>query len=209
MPNPNQRDLVDGMIARIEEANAKAYEQFASASERTLKSEQESTPQPPDQPDLPAAPNRQSSRARPLFFALIGLLLAASTCVTAFAWDPSYGDAAKLAIARWANALVLQTVPLAQTTPRDSVPAAPSVSPEIAQRLQRAADDLANVEQQIEQLKASQEQMVRDNAKVFDQLNASLAQMTRQNAAVAKQLKATQEQLADVASANPARRRRP
>jgi hypothetical protein len=207
MPNPNQTDPIDGMIARIEEANARAYEQFASASERALKSEQESTPQPQDQPDLSAAPKRESSRARPLFFVLIGLLLTASACVTAFAWDPSYGDAAKLVIARWANARVLQTVPLAQT-PRDSVPVAPLISPEIAQRLQRAADDLANVERQIEQLKASQEQIVRDNARVVEQLNASLAQTARQNAAITLQLKELRAQLADTAAANPARRRR-
>jgi uncharacterized protein YgiM (DUF1202 family) len=206
MTNPNHTDL-EGMIARIEEANARAYEQLGRADENDLKSEPDSTRLPPARPDPPAASKRRLTRARPLFVAFIGLLLAASAGVTAFAWEPSYGDTAKQMIARWAKPWVFQTAH--QAPPLDGVPAAPPISPEIAQRLQKMADDLANVEQQIEQLKASQEQMVRDNAKVFDQLNASLAQMTRQNAAVAKQLKATQEQLADVASANPARRRRP
>jgi acetyl-CoA carboxylase alpha subunit len=41
------------------------------------------------------------------------------------------------------------------------------------------ARDLANVEQGIEQLKASQEQMASDNAKAVEQLKASQEQMTR------------------------------
>jgi hypothetical protein len=205
MPNPNQTNLLPGMIARLEEANARAYEQFTRADQGVLKSEQDSTRHSSDPPDSPSAPKRQSSRARLLFLVFIGILVAASAYVTDFAWDPSYGDAAKLMIARWADAWVPQTAPLAQK-PRDDVPPAPQISPEIAQRLQRTADDLANAEQQIEQLKASQEQMVHDNAIVVDQLNASLEQMTRQNEATAKQLKATQQELSEVASTRRRRR---
>jgi len=218
MPNPNQTDLIDGMIARLEKANAEAREQFARSDERVLKSEQH----PLDQEDPPAAPKRRSSRAGPLFVALICLLLAASACVTAFAWEPSYGDAAKLIFARWANAFVLQTLPQARTIPQDSAAAAPPISPEIAQPLQRMADDLANVKKQIEQLKASQEQrirrdaaiaeqfntsqeqMERDAAKVVEQINAALAEVARHNAAVAEQLKTSQEQLAEVLSSRAA-----
>jgi hypothetical protein len=75
------------------------------------------------------------------------------------------------------------------------------------------ARDRAAVELEIEQLKAiieqlktSQEQMVRDNAAVAEQLKASQEQMARlivwqeqmvrDNAAVAAQLKASQEQMA-------------
>jgi hypothetical protein len=214
MPNPNnQIDLLDNrMIARLEQANARAYEEFARTNERVLKSDQDSARHPSDLQDHPSAvAKRRSSRARPLFVALIGLLLlAAFAGVTAFAWEPSYGEAAKVVIARWAKLLwMVQSVPGAQTTPRDGVPAAPLISPDVAQQLQRMAHDLANVEQQVEQLKANQEQMirsdaavaeqfktsqeqiVRDNAKAVEQLNAAVAQMARQNAALAKQLKAS------------------
>jgi hypothetical protein len=205
MPNPNQTDLLDGMIARLEEANTRAYVQLAPADEGVSKSEQDAARHPTDQQDPSAAPKRQSSRARLLFLALIGLVLAASVCITAFAWEPSaYGDATKLIIARWANAWVLQTEPQAQTTPQDGASAAPLISPEIGQRLQTMADDLANVEQQIEQLKASQEQIVRRDAAVTEQLNAALAEMARHHASVTEQLKATQEQLAEVAASRPA-----
>jgi hypothetical protein len=214
MPDQHQTDL---MIARLEKANARAYEQLARSDERVLKSEQHSL----DQDDPSSAPKRQSPRARPLFVALIGLLLAASACVTAFTWEPSY-VAAKLIFARWANASVSQTLPEARTMPHDNAPAAPLISPETARPLQRMADDLANVEKQIEQLKASQEQiirrdqaiaeqfntsqqqMARDNTKVVEQLNAALAEAARHNAAVAEQLKTSQERLAEVWSSRAA-----
>jgi hypothetical protein len=64
------------------------------------------------------------------------------------------------------------------------------------------ASDLANVEQKIEQLKASQEQMARDNASAIEQLKASQEQTARDNASALEQLKASQEQAArDNASA--------
>src|SRR5205823_9240899 len=121
----------------------------------------------------------------------------------------SYGDAAKPIIARWAPQLILtsslpleklglavqpspsavevaaaeplspQPTPSAQAAPQDVAPSAAPVSPELALLLQTMARDLANVEQGIEQLKASQEQMASDNAKAVEQLKASQEQMTR------------------------------
>jgi septal ring factor EnvC (AmiA/AmiB activator) len=58
------------------------------------------------------------------------------------------------------------------------------------------ARDLASVEHGIEQLKTSQEQMVRDNANLAEQLKAAQAQMARDNENAAAQLKASQEQIA-------------
>ena len=69
--------------------------------------------------------------------------------------------------------------------------------PELTQRLQTIARDLANLEQGIEQLKNSQEQLTRDNATVAEQLKAALSQLTRDNAAATiEQLNASQEQTA-------------
>jgi hypothetical protein len=93
--------------------------------------------------------------------------------------------------------------PRAQTAPEDAAPA--SIGPSLgqAQPLQWMASDLAAVEQEIEQLKASikqlkssQEQMVRDNAELAEQLKAAKLQMARDNENAAGQLRASQEQMA-------------
>lgn len=102
MPNTDQPVLVDAMIARLEKANARAYEKFALRGEEVLRSNKDAKRHPTDQQDLPAVPNVQSSRAGSFFIALIALLLAACACATAAAWEPSYGEAAKH-FARWAN----------------------------------------------------------------------------------------------------------
>jgi hypothetical protein len=220
MPNPNQTDKLDSMIARLEKANARAYQQFARSGERVLKPDQDATRRASDKQDAAASPKRRSSRAGTSFVVLIALLLAAAG-VTVFGWEVSYGEAVKR-FGRWANPWVLQTITQAQTAPRDGVPAGTPISPEISQWLRRMTDDLAKMEQQIGQLKASQEQTIRDaaavsehfrtsqeqmvldNAKVVEQFNAALAQLDSKNVAVAKQLKASQEQLADLASVRAA-----
>jgi hypothetical protein len=86
--------------------------------------------------------------------------------------------------------------PPAQTALAGAAPTAAAPSPGQAQLLQSMARELAAVEQEIEQLKSSQKQMVRDNAELAEQLKASQEQMARDNAAVAEQLKASQEQMA-------------
>ena len=217
MANTDQPVLVDAMIARLEKANARAYEKSALRGEEVLRPNESAKRHPSDQQDLPAVPNGQSSRAGSFFIALIALLLAASACATAVAWEPSYGEAAKR-FARWANPWILQSLPHTWTGPGEGSPAMPSNSPDSAQRLQELADRLATIEQQIEQLRAgqaqtirsntavaeqfrtSQQEMVRDNAETVEKLNAALAQLDRQNAAVASQVKVNQEQLADLAS---------
>ena len=213
MSEPNQTDFLDGMIARLEKANASAYERLADQRQTSLKSEQETAPEPLDQRRT-VAPERQLSRARPLFVGLLTLVLAASICVTAFVWETSYVEAVK-AFVGWSDPSGSSQ---AQLTTRAGATVTPPISPEITQHLQKMADDLANAEQQIERLKASQEetirsaasmselfkasqqQIVRDNAKAIEQLNASLAQITLKSDAVAEQLKRSQEQLAELAS---------
>jgi hypothetical protein len=148
--------------------------------------------------------NRPSAGGRAIR-GFIGLLLAACIGFAAFVSQSSYGDAARQMIARWAPQLVstaslplqnpglpaqpspptvgmvaAQTAsPPAQTASQDVAPTAAPVSPELALSLQTMARDLANVEQGLEQLKASQQQMASDNAKAVEQLKASQEQMTR------------------------------
>jgi hypothetical protein len=134
----------------------------------------------------------------------IGFLLAACVGVAAFTWWQSYYDGA-------AKTATPQPAPLALTAPT-----AAAVSPELAQVLQSVAHDLAIVGQGLEQLRASREEMTRDNAtlaegfkasqeqmvrfieKVSEQLKGIQAQMARDNANVAEQFKASQEQLARI-----------
>jgi len=112
-----------------------------------------------------------------------GFLLAACVGVAVITWWQSdYRNAAKAAPS--------QPAPLAQTAP----PAA--LSPELTQLHQSLARDFAAVGQAIEQLKASQEQMARDNANVAAQLKASQEQTVRLIAQVSEQFKASQEQTA-------------
>ncbi|WP_407181254.1 hypothetical protein [Bradyrhizobium sp. STM 3562] len=68
----------------------------------------------------------------------------------------------------------------AESPPQDAPPAvaAPS-APDVAQLLQSMARDLASLEQGMEQLKASQDQLARDNAKLAEQLKTTQEQMTR------------------------------
>jgi hypothetical protein len=99
----------------------------------------------------------------------------------------------------------LPAVP-AQTPPVGSAPTAAGPSPEQEQLAQLLRGFLAVVEQDIEglktsieQLKTSQEQMVRDNAAIAEQLKATQEQMDRLIA------KASEQQLGPTTSAPPQR----
>jgi len=68
---------------------------------------------------------------------------------------------------------------LAQSAPEGAAPAAAGPSPELTQLLQSMTRDLATLGQGIEQLKAGQEQMARDNANTAEQLRAIQEKMAR------------------------------
>jgi len=183
-PTPNEPDL-NLMIKRLEEANERARKKFARVDERVSASEDEVARHPPDQGKQPTVPNRRTSRGG-LVLGLVGSLLAASFAF----WESPYGDATKQIVARWALSLV-------QPTMQDPAPTVALMPPELTQRLQTMARDLANLEQGIEQLKNSQQQLTRDNATAAEQLKAALSQLTRDNAAaIIEQLNASQEQTA-------------
>jgi hypothetical protein len=160
-------------------------------------------------------PGRLPLRGGSALRGLIGLLLAACIFAAAFASQSSYAGGARQIIARWAPPLVstsslppnkpelaaqpspssprtvaaepMPPTPTAQTAPQKLGPTAAPLSPELAQRLQRMASDLANAEHEIEQLKTSQEQMARDNAKSGEQLKATREQMVNFIAALSEQ----------------------
>src|SRR3984957_4411258 len=72
-----------------------------------------------------------------------------------------------------------QPAPPQPAAPAQTAPEAAGLSPESRQLLQSIARELATVEQGIEQLKASQEQLGPDNAKLAEQLKVNQERMTR------------------------------
>jgi hypothetical protein len=79
----------------------------------------------------------------------------------------------------------VQTAP--QTAPKDAAPAAPAAPPDQTQLLETMARDLANMERDIEQLRANQQQIASDNSKAIEQLKASQEEIKRVLAKVSEQ----------------------
>jgi hypothetical protein len=80
-----------------------------------------------------------------------------------------------------------QATPLTQTAQQDAAPTATPAPPDHTQLLQTLARDLANLEQEIEQLKANQQQMVSDTSKAIGELKTSQEEMKRGLAKVSEQ----------------------
>ena len=80
-----------------------------------------------------------------------------------------------------------QAAPLPQTAPQDAAPAAPAALPDQTQLLQTMARDLADVQRNIEQLKANQQQITSDNLKAVQELKASQEEIKRVLARVSEQ----------------------
>ena len=78
-------------------------------------------------------------------------------------------------------------------TPSD--PAAVASSSELARQLQNIARDLANVEQGLDQLKAEQSRMARENSELNEQVKA-MREVARRNIELTEGVKAMQEQTA-------------
>jgi hypothetical protein len=204
----------DEALARAYEQITSADEELARMHEKVSRLEHDATnrssaPQIPVNTFRPAVP-----RDRPALRGLVGLLLATCICGAAIASQSS--EAARLMIARWIpqpsgstpspplpaqpdpSAVQVaaagpmspsaQTAsPPAQTASPDAAPTPGLASPELAQLLQAIMRDLTNVEQEIEQLKSSQQQMASDNANAADQLKASQEQMARVIAKISEQ----------------------
>jgi predicted FMN-binding regulatory protein PaiB len=214
----NRHAVAGAAILQAYEQIGRPDQPLQRVDEQAFKLDQDAKRHPSDQQKRPAVAGRRPRHGTPLWGG-IGLLLAA--CV--FAWY-SFGDAAKLIISRWvsegisvsslllakpeppaepltvgevvADAALPQSAPLAQTKPQAAPPKAAPASPDFAQLLQTIMRDIANLGQGIEQLKISQEQFARDNAKAIDQLKASQEQVARDHTKAIEQLKATQEQVA-------------
>ena len=86
-----------------------------------------------------------------------------------------------------AEAAPPQAAPLAQTAPQDAALTATAALPDHTQLLQTMARGLANVERNIEQLRANQQQIASDNSKAIEELKASQEEIKRVLARVSEQ----------------------
>jgi len=199
-PDLKANEADDALAARADERLAHAYRQIADADDQLARLTEHLSRM--EHHDLP---RREPARGGSVLRGLIGLLAAACIIVAAFVSQSSYGDAAKLVISRWAPPLIS---PQWSSSERSALPVEPGSSavraamaqaaaPEATASIRTAGQDvapapvdvsqmmhemfrvLANVQQGVEQLKAGQEQMASDNAKVVEQLKASQDQMTR------------------------------
>ncbi len=199
----------EALISRVDEQLSHVHEQIKSADEQLASMGAQVSRQQREAPR--SVPRR--SRDRPWLRGIVGLLLAAYIVAAAFVSQSSFGDAVARRAPQLVSALTLpleklvlfaqpspssvqlaaaEPVPPAQITPHDVMPTAAPVSPEPARLLQTMAADLANLEREIEQLKASQQQLASDNAKAIEQLRASQEQAARDVARNVELLKAEQ-----------------
>ena len=214
--DPKQTDPHHVLAARADEQLAHAHEEIKRADEQIVRTNEQLSRLVHEAARRRSRGNRRSLRGRGAR-AFTGLILTACICVTAIVWQSSYGDAIRQILVRWAPQLVApsslalqnpvlpaqpsplavqavaaetaapQPAPLAQTVPEDLVTTVAALSPESTQLLESMARDIATVGQRIEQLKANQEQMARDNARAAEQLMASHEQMAHVIAKVSEQ----------------------
>ena len=157
----------------------------------------------------------QSPQGRPGLPVVAGLSLAGCVVIVVLALQWSYGEQAKVAVApspqlvataasppddpplpplsapspvpvTLAQAAPVQATPVAQAAPQETAPPTTSALPDPTQ-LQALARDLANAQRTIEDLKANQQQMARENAKALEELRASQEEMKQALAKISEQ----------------------
>lgn len=201
------------LVARADERLAHAYQQIALADEQLARMNQQMSrlgPEPGQQ--LGPRPSRHRSALR----GLIGLVLAACIFSAAFA-SQFASEATRQMISRWApqavsasvlpnentqpsiqpdapsvrlaaaDATLSPALPVVQTTRQEMAPTAAAIPAELTQLLETMSHDLANVLQKIDELKASQDQLARDQANTAEQVKASQEQVARLAATAAEQ----------------------
>ncbi|HLG83859.1 MAG TPA: hypothetical protein VKY22_22835 [Bradyrhizobium sp.] len=207
-PNNVAAASADERLKQAYQQIASADEQLARVTETLSKLEGGAAHRDAAPRTMPIA-GRRPSRAGPAIRALVGLLLAACIAGGAFISQSASGDATRRMIARWISPVLPTSLPLARggpgappgpvlvaatdtadvpasspastPAPQDAAPAPAPLSPELAQQLQTITNQIANLDQKLEQLKAAQDQMV--------------IQMTSNSARAIGEFKAGQEQI--------------
>ncbi|WP_027551084.1 hypothetical protein [Bradyrhizobium sp. Cp5.3] len=202
------------LSARMDEELSHTFEKIKSVDEQIARaSEQLSRLERDDA-------RSRSPRGRPALRGIVGLVLAAGIGTAALVSQSSYGDTARQMIAGWAplraatSSQLQEPAPVAQPSPTVQLAEAPPASPqpaaaaeaipeavastvsalppELTELLQKLASDVANVQQGIDELKASQAQ-----------LKANQEQMSLDSVRLADELKAGQEQMARLVAKTP------
>lgn len=148
--------------------------------------------------------NMRPSHRRGVARVLVSLLVAGTIVGAGAAWA-AYGEAAKPLIATWQPQLGQiwsqmserfglsgergaapadaatgnAAAPPATTSAQAAATPVASPAPDVGQMLQGMTRDIASLQQGIDELRAGQEQMARDNAKLSEQLKASQDQLSR------------------------------
>lgn len=174
-------------------ANKLAEGQFANLEEQLSNLAREAGFSPQDSPTgtkTSRVPPATTSRLADWRYVAFGSsLLAASIGVAAWWWSSSAD-----------RAVMAPSAPIALTraeaaAPKDAASADVALSAALAEQLQPMARDLDALRQTVEQLRARQEQLVRDNENLTSQLAAGREEMARNNGII-EQIKAAQIQTA-------------
>ena len=211
----------DKQLAHAHEQITGAGEQLTRLSEQLAKMERDAA-RPPSAGPRRQSPPTQSSPGRPLLRTLAALPLAACIIVGALVLQSSYGDGAKLVVARWAPQFVStpalppedpplpaqpapSTVQVAAAEPAPPPVASPQVtSPQATSPAQAAPQDTAPQDTAPTAAAASPDQaqllqtMARDLATLernIEQLRANQQQMASDNSKAIAELKASQEEM--------------
>ena len=217
-PNTKLDDPHDLMVARADKELAQAYDQIKSADDQLARLHGQLS-------KIERDSKRRSGRRRDraMLRGLVGLVLAACICAAAFASQSSHADAARAMIARWTPQIILASLPTEWSAAGDQTNAptiqmaiadvdpSPAVSPQsapqdaastaTAELTQCAtARDVARLREELEQLKATHAQMLRDNAEAAQQIKAAQEQTARDNASTVEQVKALEEKVAAVSA---------
>lgn len=236
MPGPSAVEPNQAVAAAADERLKHAYRQIASADEQLARvTEQLSKLERDGAHKTSAGSGRRPSHGGPVLRGLTGLSLAACIAGAAFVSQSSWGGAARLMITRWVSPVFASSVPLERRRPdvspspvqvaaadatvlpanssapaaaQDAAPATAPISPELTQQLQTITRDIANLDQKIEQLRATQDQLAvqmdRDTARAIAEFKASQEEMTRLMAR-ASEPNARPKATAVPASGSPAR----
>jgi hypothetical protein len=206
-PSPKQAVLQAAMAARLEEANARALQHGKLAREDKQPSklpphDAHAADQPSDDQQIVPVDTFSSTLpgGRPPLFGrravggITGLLLVACIGGAAIALqsivglqfapssllpqkEPSIPEQPSLLIVQADAAMTAVPLPASQDQTATDVTAATALRSELAEKLQTMARNIASLGNRIEQLKANQDQMARDNAKIAEQLKASQEQV--------------------------------
>ena len=214
-PNPKQTDPRDVMIARLEQANERAYKQFApkvALVDQQLSDSADAAPhRPSDDTQIPSSTFRPTGErplpGRPKRRGLFGFLLVA--CLGAIVWQLPYGEAAKQMItgrARQVIAISIRSLEKlefpAQTNSAavqvDRAKAPPPPPPRTSALAQTPPEEVAPAtDAQVPKSEQLLRMMARDLATLrqeIERLQASQGQVARDNAKFADELKASKEQ---------------